>query len=105
MTREELAVQVAQKIWGWERNEYGNWAEPDGSETYIIDSSSDDLERFTFSWEGFGRTVEAMRVKGNLGDFDRRVRVMISRLLNELNDKSEFFEATHRAALEAIGDE
>ena len=63
MTREELAVQVAEKVWGLKRNEYGNWCEPDGEETYEIDSSADEIAEYVFSWEGFGRTVEAMTNK------------------------------------------
>ena len=65
MTRKEIAIEVATKIWKWERDARG----PDGISVYYgpVDGPllfEDKLEDEAFSWQGFGRTVEAMEKKG-----------------------------------------
>lgn len=84
MTKEELAVEVTEKVWGWDLKSWSDYSD----KLYV--------EHEVFSWEGFGRTVGAMRCKYPafpiIEGWDGK-------------DVNELFEATHRAALEAIGDE
>jgi len=124
MTNEQC-IAVAEKVWGWTRNEYGNWCESDGHETYIIDSSAGDwdkqLEKQVNSWQGFGRTVEAMAKKGSqlcieyddkwgcdeLGFSYKAEFYAIKENINSDGswnpmEPKTLIEATHLAALEAL---
>ena len=123
MNKEELAVEVARKIWDWIPDGQGGYA-------YSIDDSNKlkdwedkglELSAYVFSWEGFGRTVEAMEGKGYFFEFDgitmafwktvgqkgeeknfEPISVKGEFMVDELNDSQSKWEATHRAALEAV---
>lgn len=130
MTKEELAVQVAEKVWGWKwepsdpvpsGNQWewqGKWVSSCGNDEWYQYGCSELLN----SWEGFGRTVEAMEKtscphleKSGNGrwmavfypmDF-KPIDSRKSRHINFCKEKSDFnnlIEATHRAALEALND-
>jgi len=54
MLTNEQCIKVAEKVWGWERhNLILLW---DGSYTHNLKEIREQIE----SWQGFGRTVEAM---------------------------------------------
>ena len=74
--KEQLAVDVAEKVWGW-----------------IDVHPSEDIVLQVFSWEGFGQTLEAMADKG---------QYVLPKHMIEWLDKEpkSLIEMTHRAALE-----
>lgn len=146
MTREELAAQIAEKVWGWDLKPHRlgkadfmpqfdgklYWYKPGDDWPYEVGNPESYLEKYdiqseVFSWEGFGRTVEAMKNKHwifnchegddacfiQLEDYERNKPMksskdgydLIGDRWDELSDSQALIEATHRAALEAIGDE
>lgn len=123
MNKEGLAVEVVRKIWGWIPDGQGGYAYSIDDSNNLKDWEDQDLElsTYVFSWEGFGRTVEAMEGKGfsfeyngitmkfwktvgqkgeeeNFEPIYTKGEVMI----DELNDSQSKWEATHHAALEAV---
>ena len=99
MTNEQY-IQVAEKVWGMRWPEW--WHE------------QDELIKEVNSWQGFGRTVEAMLKKHywfepafcteHQYDCISFVHETLASypIHYERNDLEEFIEATHLAALEAV---
>jgi len=101
---ESQYIEVAEKIWGWERHDHQV-----GDKYYItIDSRilyDDQLHKEVNSWEGFGRTME--RFAGDMKyspKFWALIKPIIAQyLINQADDAVEqFFKQIHLAALEAL---
>ena len=88
MTREEIAIKVATEIWG---------------ETNIPESFwSCNIEDRVFSWQGFGKTVEAMAENDNV-IIDEVGKHFIDYLLGRIS-KEQLWGRAHLAALEAMNE-
>ena len=123
MTNSEY-IEVVEKVWGFELSKNPNfyrsiWTHPSEDETMIIHDW--DIEGKVNSWQGFGRTVEAMAKRGCIFIADdiyigfileskRHVErqgppaFMWSRQLPR-DSLNNFIEETHLAALEAVREE
>lgn len=113
-------IKVAEKLWKWKHVgpssvRLDTWLSP-GSEPHLYHQSYsiDDLKREVNSWQGFGRTVEAMFDKDILFGMEfiieNRGRELAFRpnskcktypVIWDGEDPNELIEATHLAALEA----
>ncbi len=100
----EQSIEIAEEVWGWKPETIAGrkvWRESS------LGGYTADLHYIVNSWQGFGRTVEAMLTRDDLSPiqtfklFDTFVRILLSWLRNEINLQS-FWESTHLAALEAI---
>ena len=107
-------IEVAEKVWGWNPIplDSQNWTTSKGLDTRFLRhlSSRWNIEDEVNSWQGFGRTVEAMAK--NWGPHDvGPMQILIAKFKDNLarfilnqQDVDELIEATHLAALEAIDD-
>lgn len=113
MLTNSQCIEIAEKVWEWKsRIEkrgiskviYRWWDVPDGFE--CLDN---DLVKMVNSWQGFGRTVEAMDKKFfNLVPHDRWFAFYNGEKYVDLNMAPDMehckniIEATHLSALEAL---
>ena len=106
-------IEVAEKVWGWERDVRGiapNTITYYGPETGTL-KREDKIDQEVNSWQGFGRTVEAMAERGILFQgttFAMQGSVGIKhipiRVPDAVNLIRNLIEATHLAALEALNE-
>ena len=122
MLTNEQCIEVAEKVWGWKckpREDRG-WYIFSGIDkfnyeyTYPIDWLRDEVN----SWQGFGRTVEAMFGKGKCVYISKWIshvgfncmdtmcmdknHISDEMIDDELEFPEHLWEATHLAALEAM---
>ena len=96
MTNEQITA-VAEEVWGWRINGNGIILKPCGTIS-VTAITVDELRKDVNSWQGFGRTVEAMAKREIL--FKTLPNILSTYLAG--NSTIEWlFEATHLAALEA----
>lgn len=92
MTKQQLAIAVAEKVWG------EIWTFEDGSPI-------DELFDAVFSWAGFGRTVSSMNNPGMPSALRHKYVAPYSDYLGNNISKEELWEATHQAALSTLDSE
>jgi len=105
----EQCIEVAEKVWGWKLVPT-NFDDPEGTKVWVDDNNNvhptfgigDKALREVNSWQGFGRTMEAMRGHPERHTFHIKLQVATTGYLAESTGQSILFEATHLAALEAI---
>lgn len=118
MTKQELAIAVAEQVWGMKTlNEEGVIGWRDDS---IVGITLIGLMQEVFSWQGFGRTVEAMAERKLYCEnslFGSNVHAPYTVYFTTESgfhkgeadyipaDPKSLIEATHKAALEALKDE
>ncbi len=111
MTNEQC-IQIAEKIWGWKKDTdtlgFTTWS--GGITLHAIST----LKREVNSWQGFGRTVEALSERGWDFGADDGVVLFQRDHGNQVHEsfyvvspfkKEQFIEATHLAALEVKKDD
>jgi len=112
MTNEQC-ITVAEKVWGLDS--YQQDTEYQNHQWYGHDSFpfEDFIKAEVNSWQGFGRTVEAMAEKkwvlsdspdGGLCLFSHLGKTRNLDLKDDYNNPKKLIEATHLAALEALRD-
>jgi len=132
MNKEELAVEVAEKVWGWsyriatgeeewgsdrfcELNDKDEWVVVVVQNKYYEQLFKDDLTQYVFSWEGFGRTAEAMAklkqklhipIDADLSFYSKdKGYIYVSDYGWDPTIPTSLIESTHRAALEAVNND
>ena len=88
----KLAKAVVTEVWRWVQCSGGKWLEP-GAVLFTRPYSSDELIREVNSWDGFGRTVDAMEERGRSPGGSVRKNCATSQ---------EMIRQTHKAALDAV---
>ena len=106
MTNEQCTA-VAEEVWGWKfvdkGHDYIHIENCDVAKLALKDwfNKEDFCKRQALSWQGFGRTVEAMFERGDKGF----ICDIISLNIGGYHTTEELIEATHLAALEAVREE
>ena len=116
----EQCIEVAE-MWGWKRKNFDAgyistkvdeewWVDERGKRKFIAGGPR--LKQEVNSWQGFGRTLEAMADKLNIvsiHEYRKFVKSVISAITESVWSRpfhfKHFIEATHLAALEAINNE
>ena len=115
-------IEVAEKVWGWKKREADPatgseeyrpiyWYEPNEHPGQLVPTCNlNQLKDEVNSWQGFGRTVEAMDKKGFRFGGTRfsiitahQIKDFLIQKVDDWKDLKTFIPATHLAALEAIG--
>lgn len=113
MTNEQC-IEIAEKVWGWPTIQ-GYWVNPETEKPVFNDGLREEVN----SWQGFGRTVEAMAEKGwafselcgpTEEDLNNGDRLSFHKFSDDIFYPLEWdncvpkslIEATHLAALEAL---
>ncbi len=88
-------IEVAEKVWGW-----------DSHSDEFIEGDEQALKKEVNSWQGFGRTVEAMdKTKTGLKKlmrFRKLALIAMDEMIAGETSISKGIETTHLAALEAV---
>ena len=104
MLTSEQCIEVAEKVWGWVKHPQG-WYYP-GPEIKIdqLNYARDEkayIESQVNSWQGFGRTVEAMAEEGFKFGYSNGVAYFFNEQI-QVEIEGDMILATHLAALEAM---
>jgi hypothetical protein len=110
MLSTEQSIEVATKVWGWTQDLASKPSEPNLTVWEKPHTEfacwEHDIVKEVNSWQGFGRTVEAMaeRYKNNAYQYNLRVRISnsILRYVQGEITKEELWQETNLAALEAL---
>lgn len=117
----EFAKEVAEKVWGWQQV-LSNSANPKSRKVWIngdailVPWGLENIEQEVNSWQGFGKTVEAMAKADMLIEINSCLILFkdsnhhIGRgksdiLETEPNYSQRIIKAVHQAALDAIKEE
>jgi len=90
-------IKVAE-MWGWKHTSDGIWGKAGH-----VQFCDHDLEDEVNSWQGFGRTVEAIEASDVWDGFSIAVASYLAKYLEYAEfSLDDLFEAIHLAALEAL---
>lgn len=114
----EQCDEIVRKVWGWENHDKEHFYSPSGEPVWYPDKAR--IEKMVNSWQGFGRTVEAMANGDENGfwtlDINMNMVTFIAHRSPQpitdpiekcwcsagINEIPTLWEATHLAALEAL---
>jgi len=117
MLTNEQCIEVVEKVWGLVKHSSlsGTWARGQDINVpvkYLINLKTwnlAELQEEVNSWQGFGRTVEAMAGKQldpmKKFRFTESIQRHVGRFINKAINAEDLFELGNLSALEAVKDE